>query len=176
HGGILWQNRHSRISMHNRSNFLAIAVVLAVVAEGTGQGPSATGPESKKSGADVVKQSAQKLLSLPGLDAEFHFKLQAYNQTLAGSGHYLQSGDGPEKLFRLELTTQIEDYKATQQTIGGRQYLWIRRDFGMDQRSLTRVDLRRVRQAIEDAGPPLSLDPSPTWLGIVSMPQMLGSL
>jgi hypothetical protein len=124
----------------------------------------------------MVSQSARNLFGLPGLDAEFHYKVQAYGQTLAGSGRYLQSGDGPEKLFRLELTTQLDDYKATQQTISGKQYLWIRRDFGADQRSLARVDLRRVRQAIEDSGPPLSLDPSPTWLGIVSLPKMLGSL
>ena len=176
HSGILWQNRHSRITMHNRSIFFAIALVLAVVAPGAGQGTFSAAPEKKESGAEVVKQSARKLLSLPGLDAEFHYKLQAYDQTLAGSGNYLQYGDGPEKLFRLELTTQLEGYKATQQTIGGKQYLWLRRDFGPDQRSLARVNLRRVRQVIEESGPPLSLDPSPTWLAIVGLPKTLESL
>jgi len=159
--------------MHNPSIFFAVAMMLAAVSS---QAEEATNPRQEQSGAEVVEQSARKLSELPGLAAEFHYKLQAYDQTLAGSGRYLQSGDGPEKLFRLELTTQLEGYKATQQTIGGKQYLWIRRDFGPEQRSLTRVDLRRVRKAIEDSGPPLSLDPSPTWLGIISLPKMLGSL
>jgi hypothetical protein len=164
--------------MHNRSIFLAVALALAAVADGAGQGTStAAGRESKdRSGAEVVKQSTRNLFALPGLDAEFHYRLQAYDQTLAGSGRYLQSGEGPEKLFRLELTTQLEGYKATQQTIGGKQYLWMRRDFGPEQRSLARVNLRLVRQAIEESGPPLSLDPSPTWMGIVGLPKMLSSL
>jgi uncharacterized protein YcgL (UPF0745 family) len=163
--------------MHNRSILFAISVVLAAVANGAGQGTAAVAdPGNKESGAALIKQSARNLIALPGLDAEFHYKLQAYDQTLTGTGHYLQSGERPEKLFRLELTTQLEGYKATQQTIGGKQYLWIRRDFGPEQRSLARVDLRRVRQATEESGPPLSLDPSPTWLGIVSLPKMLGSL
>lgn len=164
--------------MHNRSIFFAVAVLLAAVTNGAGQGTlSAAGSESKdSSGAEAVRQSARNLFALPGLDAEFHYKLQAYDQTLAGSGRYLQSGEGPEKLFRLELATQLEGYKATQQTIGGKQYLWMRRDFGPEQRSLARVDLRRVRQAIQESGPPLSLDPSPTWMGIVGLPKMLGSL
>jgi hypothetical protein len=163
--------------MHNRSIFFALAGVLVLVASGAGQGTAAVvGPDNKESGDAIVRQSARNLFALPGLDAEFHYKLQAYDQTLAGSGRYLQSGDGPEKLFRLDLTTQLEGYKATQQTIGGKRYLYLRRDFGPEQRSLARVDLRRVRQAIEESGPPLSLDPSPTWLGIVNLPKMLNSL
>jgi hypothetical protein len=163
--------------MHNPSTFLATATVLAVAAFGSGQEKRpVTGQENKESGAAIVRQSARNLFDLPGLEAEFHYKVQAYDQTLAGSGRYLQSGDGPEKLSRLELATQLEDHKASQQTIAGKQYLWTRRDFGPDQRSLSRVDLRRVRVAIQDSGPPLSLDPSPTWLGIVSLPKMLGSL
>ena len=153
--------------MHNQSIFFVAALVLSAVSGAAG---------GEQSGARIVEQSAHNLLELPGLAAEFHYKLQAYDQTLSGSGRYLQAGAGPEKLFRLELTTQLEGYKATQQTIGGKKYLWIRRDLGPEQLSLARIDLRRVRQAIEDSGPPLSLDPSPTWLGIVSLPKMLGSL
>src|SRR5689334_3652575 len=159
--------------MHNQSIFFVVTTVLIAVG---GHAEEAVNPRQESSGAGVIEQSARKLFELPGLAAEFHYKLQAYDQTLAGSGRYLQAGEGPEKLFRLELTTQLEGYKAAQQTIGGKDYLWIRRDFGPEQRSLSRVDLRRVRQAIEESGPPLSLDPSPTWLGIVSLPKMLGSL
>lgn len=159
--------------MHIRPIFLTLAVVLAVVGRGAGQG---TAPENQASGTTLVRRSARNLMSLPGLDAEFHYKLQGYGQKLAGSGRYLQSGEGPEKLFRLEMATQLEGYKATQQMIGGKQYLWIRRDFSAEQQSLARVDLRQLRQAIEQAGPPLSLDPSPTWLGVVGLPKTLNSL
>jgi len=146
------------------------------VSHGAGQEITPLSAENEKEGRELVQRSARNLFALPGLDAEFHFKIQAYEQSLAGSGHYLQSGDGSEKLFRLELSTQIDEYKATQQTIGGKQYLWIRRDFGPDKRSLARISMRRLREALNDAGPPLSLDPSPTWLGIVSLPKMLTSL
>jgi hypothetical protein len=163
--------------MHNRSILFVLTAVLAAACGTAAQEDKAALREKEtESGADLIKQSASNLFALPGLAADFHYKVQAYEQTLSGSGRYLQSGAGPEKLFRLELTTQLEGHKATQQTIGGKQYLWIRRDFGPEQSSLARVDLRRVRQAIEDSGPPLSLDPSPTWLGIVSLPKMLRSL
>lgn len=159
--------------MHNRSIFLVVAIALTAAA---GRAEEPTSPQQEPTGAGLIEQAARRLIELPGLAAEFHYKLQAYDQTLSGSGRYWQAGDGPEKLFRLELTTQLEGYKATQQTIAGKRYLWTRCDFGPDKRSLARVDLRRVRQAIEESGPPLSLDPSPTWLGIVSLPKMLGSL
>jgi hypothetical protein len=163
--------------MHNRIMLFALTMVLAAAASGAGQGTTTSiAADNKESGRSLIEQSASNLFALPGLDADFHFKTQAYDQTLSGSGRYLQAGEGPEKLFRLELNTQLDDYKATQQTIGGKQYLWIRRDFGPDQRSLARVSLRRLRQAMEEAGPPLSLDPSPTWLGVVSLPKMLGAL
>jgi uncharacterized protein YcgL (UPF0745 family) len=163
--------------MHNRSIFFVLAAMLAAPCGGWSQeAETAVRSAGQDSAAGVIEQSARNLFALPGLAADFHYTLQAYEQTLSGSGHYLQSGKGPEKLFRLELTTQLEGSKATQQTIGGRQYLWIRRDFGAQQRSLSRVDLRRVRQAIEESGPPLALDPSPTWLGIVSLPKMLSSV
>ena len=163
--------------MHNRSIFFVLAVGLAAVCGEAGEEEkTAARSRSKESGVDVIDHSARNLLALPGLAADFHYSLKAYDETLSGSGYYLQSGEGPEKLFRLELTTQLDGVKATRQTIGGTQYLWIRRDFGPKQRSLSRVDLRKIRQAIEESGPPLALDPSPTWLGIVSMPKMLGSL
>lgn len=161
--------------MHNPIIFFVLAAVLAAACV-EAQDKAVIPPHNPAGGERFTENSARNLLALPGLAADFHYKLQAYEQTLSGSGRYLQAGEGPEKLFRLELTTQLEGYKATQQTIGGKQYLWIRRDFGPEQRSLARVDLRRVRQAIEEAGPPLSLDPSPTWLGIVSLPKMIGSL
>ena len=150
--------------------------MLAVVASGAGEGTLLAQAAAKEDGQQLVAQAARNLLALPGIEAEFNYRTQAYDQTLQGSGRYLQSGEGPEKLFRLELNTQLDGYKATQQTIGGRQYLWIRRDLGPEQRSLARVQLRQLKQAIDAAGPPLSLDPSPTWLGIISLPKMLGSL
>jgi hypothetical protein len=156
--------------MHNRFSFCTILALLAPLTTSWAQDPASS------EGRQLVATAAEKLLALPGLEAEFHYKVQLYGESLAGSGRYLQAGPGPEKLFRLELSTQLDEYKATQQTIGGKQYLWIRRDSGPDQRSLSRISLRRLRQAIDDAGPPLSVDPSPTWLGVVSLPKMLSAV
>src|SRR4051812_19394214 len=67
HCGNLWQNRHSRITMHNRSIFLALAAVLAAAANGAGQGISSNiRSESKESGAELIQQSAHNLFALPG--------------------------------------------------------------------------------------------------------------
>src|SRR5689334_17026072 len=129
--------------MHNRSIFICLALVLAVAASGSGQGSEGRGQKAEgrrqkaevggqqaEAGDKLIAESAHNLLALPGLEAEFRYQVQAYDQSLTGSGRYVQAGDGPEKLFRMELTTQLEDYKASQQTISGKQYLWIRRDLG----------------------------------------------
>jgi hypothetical protein len=134
------------------------------------------GQGAAESGGQVVLQSARNLYDRHALEAEFRYRIEAYDRTLVGSGRYVQSGLGPEKLFRLEMNTQLEDRKATFLTVCGKRYLWIRRDLGPDRQSLARIDLRRLRQATQAAGPPLADDPSPTWLGIVSLPKMLGTI
>jgi hypothetical protein len=91
-------------------------------------------------------------------------------------GLYEQQGAGVEKQFRLELKTQLESNPATLLMVCGRQHLWIRRDFGGEQRSLARVNLLRFREAIEESGSPLTLDPSPAWLGLLSLPKSLAMM
>lgn len=158
--------------MHNRSSLFAVCGVLFCSAAVLAQIPQ----PAQNTGQQLVAESARNLFDLPGLEAEFRYRVEAYDQKLVGSGRYLQSGQGPEKLFRLELSTQLEQGKATQQTICGKQYLWIRRDLGPERQSLARVNLRRLRSAIAERGTPLAIDPSPTWLGIVGLPKLMTSI
>jgi hypothetical protein len=148
------------------ATFLSLVAITAIAA-GQGEEPG---------GQRIVQQSARRLYEQSSLEAEFRYRIEAFGQTSVGSGKYVQAGEGPEKLFRLEMSTQLIDRKATMQMICGRQYLWVRRDLGPDNQSLSRVTLRRLRQAIAESGEPLSIDPSPAWIGVVGLPRMLTAL
>jgi hypothetical protein len=78
----------------------------------------------------------------------------------------------------LELKTQLEEGTSTQQIICGTDYLWIRRESTHQKKPLPliRVQMRRLRKTLQEAGPPLAVDPTPTWLGVVTLTKFLGSL
>jgi hypothetical protein len=156
--------------MTNPSILFAGLLMAAIVGE-AGQGAEPPGD-----GRALIMQSAANLLELPGLSADFRYEIRAYEQTLNGSGHYEQSGGGPDKLFRLELATQLAEHKATQLLVAGKQYLWIRRELGPDDHWLARVSLRRLRQAIDEAGKTSPIAPTSSWLGVVPLPKLLAAL
>jgi hypothetical protein len=155
---------------------LTLLLLLAFPAFLKGQEPEKALSNSLPPATQLLTESAQNLMKLPGLDAQFRFKIDIYNESLDGVGHYLQAGNGPDKKFRLELRTQLEDKTISLQTLCDEDYLWIRRDFGADNQSLARISMRRLKKTLKDVGPPLAIDPTPTWLGVISLPKLMSVL
>lgn len=156
--------------MKKNRSILPLALSLLISTSAAGQGTQA------ESSAALLSQSARNLYALTGLEAEFRYQVDMFDESLSGTGSYEQLGDGPEKLFRLELRTKLEDRTATMQMICGKQYLWIRQDLGDEKKSLARVSLDKLRQAIDDSGGQLSLNPSIAWIGIVSLPKLQNTI
>ena len=175
---ILWQIRYFRAMWHNPRNFTLVFCLLAwaasIAAQETSLAAAVTAPTL--TAQQLITQSGANLLKLTGLEAEFRYRVHLYGESLQGTGNFRHLGEGPEKQFRLEMRTQLEESVATQQIICGTQYLWIRREIGEDKKPLVRVNLRKLRKTLQDAGPPLAEDPTPTWASIVSLPKLLGSL
>jgi hypothetical protein len=124
----------------------------------------------------LIDQSAQNLLALPALDAEFRFRIQLFEETLLGTGHYQQAGSEEDKLFRLDLKTQLEETVVSQQIIGNTQYLWLRQEGNFQPRPVVRVNLKQLKKITQEKYPLVPWRASPTALSVFSLPKQLTML
>ncbi|MCC7083927.1 MAG: hypothetical protein IT427_02845 [Pirellulales bacterium] len=109
--------------------------------------------QSPPQGADLlVKKAADALAKHLAISARVRFHVDTFGYQSIGQGTYLQHGVGDARKIRWELKTSIgEQIHLWQQVCDGR-YLWQLTQFAPDEPTLNRVDLRRVRQAMDQAG------------------------
>ncbi len=171
----------------------AVAIVLAVLVLGTmlllrpewlagrlseasaaGQGgsDSSTSPH----GQQLVAESARRLLAESSIKANVRFKATAFDHEVVGIGSYLQLGDGPEKLLRLEMKSQVGDQTATLQEICSEDEYWVRRDVPEVSTIVGRASLRPIRQAIARMSKDPNIDPIQTWIILGGLPRMMEEL
>lgn len=131
-------------------------------------------------GQELVSQAAQRLLMLPGIEASTRQKVNIFGQQLVGSGNYLQLSSGPRLMLRLDikLCNAAEDVTARSssvQQISDGDTFWIRRSQG-DENTLSRVNLRRLRDVASQVGP-ADVPPPPTlWMALGGLPKLLAAL
>jgi hypothetical protein len=87
----------------------------------------------------------------PSLEAKIRHKINVNGHELFGTGIYQQLGVGEEKLLRLEMKTQLDDQTATLQELCSDRFFWIRKDLPQGGKSLSRVSLWQLRDAIRRA-------------------------
>ncbi|QDT69506.1 hypothetical protein MalM25_24450 [Planctomycetes bacterium MalM25] len=91
-------------------------------------------------------------------------------------GVYHQSGGGDERKFLLEVTGELAGAPTRLLRLSDGQFLWTDLAWGHDpshpERSVTRIDLREVRQLITKAGANASLD----WSRFGGVPMLLAGL
>jgi hypothetical protein len=141
---------------------------------------SATAPLSAGAveGADLLMQNAADALAMhPSISARVRFHVDAFGYRPVGQGIYLQQGLGVQRKVRWELKTSVGEQISLWQQICDGKYLWLLTEFSPEQRNLDRIDLRRVRQALEQASNtadrPLSFKDD---LAIGGLPQVAESL
>jgi hypothetical protein len=141
---------------------------------------SATAPLSAGvvEGADLIVQNAADALAKhQSISARVRFHVDAFGYRPIGQGTYLQQGLGAERKVRWELKTSVGEQISLWQQICDGKYLWLLTEFSPEQRSLDRIDLRTVRQALEKASntadKPLSFKAD---LAIGGLPQVAESL
>ncbi len=140
--------------------------------------PASNGPQPTGSltGSELVAQAAQRLLLLPGIEANTRQTVNIFGQELVGSGTYRQLAYGPRLLLRLDLKLQIGDRRsASLQQISDGDTFWVRCDQdGVT--TLQRVSLRRLRDAASQIGPS-DVPPPPTlWMALGGLPKLLTAL
>lgn len=123
--------------------------------------------------ADLVERAARNLLQYRSLAARIRHRIDLYDQPLTGSGVYQQWGRGQEpRRLRLELKLHVAGQTASLQQIGDGRFLWDRRDI-LGKVSLSRVDLRKIRQAQDQLGADASGAGFDGWLALGGLPQLL---
>jgi hypothetical protein len=126
-------------------------------------------------GQQLMAQAARELIQQPALEAKIRQRIDLFGHQLVGSGSYQQLGDGPEKLLRLELKLQVANQVTSLQQVSDGRFLWIRRDLP-EKTTLSRIDLKQVRDAIRTSGQTPALDPGGNWMALGGLPRLLHGL
>lgn len=153
------------------ATFLAAVLATGIVA-GQNREPRFTAPERPKRPEAHAPQDdtsdrlplaepqpadrlmADMLASIRGHDsisARIRQRIDVLDQQLVGTGLYQQQGRGEDQKLRLELKIQVADQTTSLQQICDGSYLWVHQDL-LNKTTLTRIDVRRVREAVFDRG------------------------
>ncbi|MBC8876556.1 MAG: hypothetical protein H8E44_44575 [Planctomycetes bacterium] len=159
---------------HKFTTLTAIAVLTAgtrIALAQQAESPTVEPP----AGQDLVSRATRQLWQQPSLEARLRQKIDLFGQQLVGTGHYLQKQSGDRQLLRLELKVQLGEQLSSMQQVCDGRFLWIRRELPGGA-TLGRVDLNRIRTAIEQKGrEPLS-DSTTNWIALGGLPRLLAGL
>ena len=123
----------------------------------------------------IVWKAAQQLIKEDVLQADIQQRINLYGQQLVGTGQYRHFGEGTNKRLRLELKLQSSGQLTSLTQVSDGRHLWTREAFPSGT-VLSRIDLRRVRIALQLASDP-EQGPSPqNWVVLGGLPRLLSSL
>lgn len=125
--------------------------------------------------SEHLNRSVEQLNRIPHLEAKLRVRVELLGHSLSGVGSYLQSASDPNRLSRLELKMQVADRVASFLQICDGRFIWQRDDLQAEPR-LVRLDLRRLRESIdEDTSQPSEWSAQP-WLLLGGLSRLLRDL
>jgi len=123
-----------------------------------------SGEVAAADGADLlIQRVADTCNQLDSVQARIHFQADLFDQHTIGSGIYLQQGRGDARKFRLDLRIPLAQVGVQSKAqvlvrVCDGQYVWEHRELPESETSdiqprstVTKVDIRRVRQALEQS-------------------------
>lgn len=124
---------------------------------------------------NLVAEAALELLRQPSLEAKIRHRIDLFGHELVGVGLYQQLGEGTDQLRKLELKLQAGSRASTVQQVCAGRFLWTRHELP-GKTSLTRIDLRKVREALAVASRAPTFNPASNWMAIGGLPKLLQEL
>ena len=113
--------------------------------------------------------------SWASVTASIRTKVAMFGEELVGTGSYARSGPGIGP-YRLELRLGVGENFGTLREVSDGQFLWIFRETD-DSPTLTRVDVGRVKKALDAQSLDEAPNPLPTkWLGLGGLPRLLHAI
>jgi hypothetical protein len=145
----------------------------SVYSRAAGPQPPGAAREAGQGAADQqVEPHAERIIvsamvtlgRVDSFSARLRQKVRIGDRVLVGTGRYVQSGRGEEQRFRSEssLTCDSETFEILEVSDG--LFCWTYRRNGPDPATLQRIDVRRVRERLEQLKAPVPEDTSP-YLG-----------
>jgi hypothetical protein len=126
-------------------------------------------------GQELLAQAAQNLYRQPALSAKIRQRVRMFGEELVGSGAYLQLGDGPDKMLRLELKLQLAGRASSLQQVSNGVHLWTRREV-LSAKTLSFVDLEQIRRELAKARQNRPIDYAADWMVLGGLPALLKGL
>lgn len=115
--------------------------------------------QTTQRGDELMLHAAREVAALSSLDARLRVQTNLMDQELVGSGSYYQLRSEHDLLLKLELRLQVAQQVSSLLQVSDGRFLWIRRNLP-GQNSLSRVDQRRVREALAKGSNLPIADPS----------------
>ncbi|HEY2881437.1 MAG TPA: hypothetical protein VGJ15_03365 [Pirellulales bacterium] len=104
----------------------------------------------------LVRRAALTIAKQASIQARVRYQVDLFGQHTIGEGIYLQQGAGNERQFCLQLQTPVGQQRLTFTQVCDGKFLWQYQESSQkpagdttDGPTISRIDLRRVRQAIE---------------------------
>lgn len=140
---------------------------------------AARGP-SEGPGNGLLRRSAYALDGRQSITATVSQDGWIDGERVATRGEYHQLGGGPDRAFLLKQTGKLAGQPTRLLRVSDSRFLWTDLTWGPDaeslQRSVSRIDLRRVRRAVKErAGAATTLDPS-AWSRFGGLPMLVNGL
>ena len=123
----------------------------------------------------LVWRAGQNLIKEDVLQADIQQQINLYGQQLVGTGQYRHFGEGDNKRLRLELKLQAAGQLTSLTQVSDGRHLWTREAFASGIQ-LSRIDLRRVRTAIQLQAGAGQMPSHRQWVVLGGLPRLLSSL
>lgn len=120
----------------------------------------------------LVRSAVAALDAQQGIVAKIRGRAEVLGKSIVASGSYAQQGRGAERKLRLELTMQSGGRQHSVQQVVDGPYLRTYEDLA-GAVTATRVDLMRVRQAVDESRGRAAAE---VWLAVGGLPKLLQAL
>lgn len=171
---------------------LPIFAILSVLAAATAHGqtpslPATAAPDAAAAGQStlrlqpsrrgqrLIQQSVQAVDRQRSISAQMRHSIRMFGHQLVGTGTYQQLGTPRQRMLRLDMKVKVADQMTSMQQICDGRFLWIRRDFAGSS-NLGRVDLRRIREAVDSQYAAAGMSITNDWMITGGLPQLVARL
>lgn len=124
---------------------------------------------------NLLQEAIDHLERVQSIKASTRQSVDLFGKQMVGSGSYLQLKTQRDLMFRLELRFQVADQLKTMLQVSDGSYLWLAEP--ATNAGLSRIDLRRVRQALKEQPEGASAAaPLRHWQSLGGLPGLLKGL
>lgn len=152
---------------------LLLAVSVAYLAHAVT--PDSAGETASPSGSALLQEAAMSLYQQPSIAARISQRVNVGGHELVGTGAYQQLGSDANRLLKMELKIQVAGQLTSLQQVCDGRFFWVRKDTGASTQ-LSRIDLRRFRDAIEKHPQSSPANLTAHWMRLGGLPKLVDGL